>query len=125
MAAEAAGAPGSGTENVGSGDQAAEAPETAGAPDRAAVALRTRPVQVSEGGTDAAVHEDGAGAEGSEGGTPCAGNALSLTANGSGTGGSGPNNDAAAARVDVDFGMPCVDLPLRRRPYALRTRPVW
>ena len=76
---------------------------------------------MSEGGTDAAVHEDGAGAEGSEGGTPCAGN-VPLTANGSGTGGSGANSDAAAARVDVDFGMPCVDLPTNNSP---RTVEFW
>jgi hypothetical protein len=51
------------------------------------------------------------GSAGAGGATSCAGNALSLSTNGFLTGTTGPNNDSAAARVDVDFGA-SPDLPL-------------
>ena len=54
----------------------------------------------------------GTGGSGTGGATNCAGNALSLSANGFGTGTTGANNDAAASRVDVDFGSTSADLPL-------------
>jgi hypothetical protein len=65
----------------------------------------------SGGSTGGAGRGGSGGSGGSGGATSCAGSAISLSANGFGTGTTGANNDAAASRVDVSFGT-STDLPL-------------
>ena len=74
------------------------------------------------GGKSGGAGHGGAAGSGGGGGNCSPGYALSVAKNGSGTGTTGPNNDAAAARVDVDFGSNSPDLPVGK---SLRTIEYW